>query len=154
MFGRIKKWLVDRRLKKRRSLFRYWNGKREVYGDPFSIWRQILNHPKFNAETMAFLVDEGSEPETTICVEAMCEIFGVQRWDAETQTGLTDMEIIMLLDGFDNYLSTVKKNSSLGATSSPATASESSTSTEPQTEATNSSADATSTSSEQSCAGG
>lgn len=154
MFGRIKKWLADRRLKNRRSLFRYWNGERDVYGDPFYIWRQILNHPKFNAETMAFLVDEGSEPETTICVEAMCEIFGVQRWDSDTQSGLTDMEIIMLLDSFDAYLSGVKKNSSTGATSSPPTDSESSTSTEAPKEATSSSSGANSTSSEQSCAGG
>ena len=124
-----------------------------MYADPFKVWRDILNHAKFNVETMAHLVDEGAEPETTVCVEAMCEIFGVTRWNAENTTGLTDMEILTLLDRFDRYLSDVKKNSSLGATSSVPTDSESSTSKEAQTPATNCSSDATSTSSEQSCVG-
>ncbi len=153
MILKIKKWFRDRRLKKRRSLFRYWNGEKHVYADPFKVWRAILNHPKFNVETMAHLVDDGVEPETTMCVDAMCEIFGVTRWDAQDTTGLTDMEILTLLDSFDTYLANVKKNSSLGVTSSPPTDSVSSSSQEAPKPTTNCSLDATSTSSEQSCVG-
>jgi hypothetical protein len=152
MISGIKKWFRDRRLKKRRSLFRYWNGEKHVYADPFKVWRAILNHPKFNVETMAYLVDEGAEPETTVCVEAMCEIFNVSRWNSENTTGLTDMEIIAMLDSFDLYLGSVKKNSSLGVTSSVHTELESSSSKEAPPQTTNCSLDATSTCTEPSCA--
>jgi hypothetical protein len=147
-------WWSDRKIKKRRGLFRYHDGSRWRYADPFAAWRSILNHPTFNIETMAHEIDAGGEPETTICIEAMCEVFDLKRWDKYSATGLTDWQVLAVLDQFDTYLTSVKKNSSRGQTLSEPTASESSTSRVPQEPTTNPLSDSTSVETESISEGG
>ena len=131
MFRKLRNWWSDRKIKNQRGLFRYHDGERWRYSDPFAVWRSILNHPTFNIETMAHEIDAGAEPETTICIEAMCEVFDLKRWDKYSNTGLTDWQVLAILDQFDGYLTSVKKNFNRGQTSSAPTASESSTSPVP-----------------------
>lgn len=154
MFRRLRNWWSDRRIKNQRGLFRYHDGERWRYADPFATWRSIINHSRFSIETMALEVDRGGEPETTICIEAMCEVFGVERWDKATNRGLTDWQILSLLDQFDRYLTSVKKNSSTGPTSSAPTDSDSSPVQVPPEPTTNSSSDFTSTQTERTFGGG
>ena len=71
-------------------------------------------HPKFNLETMGDLVEHGAEPETTIAAEAICEVFGVTRWDDRAKTGLIDWELIALMDQFHQHLEALKKKPSPG----------------------------------------
>ena len=148
MFNRIRRWNRRRTLIKKQAIFPYYNGEKHCSADPFAGWRALLNHPTFNLQTMAPLVENGEEPETTMCVEAVADIFNITRWDAEKEIGLTEMHVLMVLDRFDNFLGDIKKNFSPGATSSPTTDSESSTSKERQNETTNSSSPSTSTSNE------
>jgi hypothetical protein len=119
------RWLISllsrRRRLKSRNLLRYWDGRRWRYGDPFRIWRQLQGHPKCNIETMAPLAEVGQEPETTIVVEAIAEVFGVPRWNDATGEGLTDLECLDLLSGLVEWFDGLKKNYSRGLTSLPPT---------------------------------
>lgn len=132
--------LLDRR-QRRRGLFRYHDGRRWRYGDPFLIWRRLQNHEKCNLETMAPELDEGKEPESTIVLEAIAEVFGVQRWNDETCTGLIDWELVALLSQLDEFLEGLKKNINPGPISSPPMESESSISPVPPGDPMNSSSD-------------
>ena len=142
-----------RELNKNQAVFPYYDGERKRYADPFGVWRKLVNHPKFNMQEMTPLVEMGEEPETTICIEAVVEVFGIKRWNPVTHTGLTDMQVLIVLDRFDNFLGAIKKNFVYGSTSSPTTDLESSISPEPPKEATNSSSPSTSTSTEPNSAG-
>jgi len=154
VFRKLVNWWSDRKIKKQRGLFRYHDGERWRYTDPFAAWRLILNHPTFNIETMAHEIDAGAEPETTICIKAMCDVFDLKRWDNSTNTGLTDWQVLAILDQFDGYLTSVKKNSSRGRILSEPTESESSTSPVPQEPTTKPSSDSTSAETEPISEGG
>jgi hypothetical protein len=142
-------WLKTRRERRRlqdRGLFRYHDGTRVRYADPFVLWRALNNHPKMNLKTQADFVDVGQEPETTIVVTAFCDVFDVQRWDDGKRTGLMDWEVLDLINQLEGFLAPLKKNISPGQTSSPLTESESSMGSEgPPNEATNSSSGSGST---------
>lgn len=93
-----------------RALFAYWDGTRTRYADPFLLWRGILNHPKFNIETMPAFVDAGQEPETSICLAALRDVFSVEAWDDSRKCGLTTWETLNLLTSLVTYLEALKKN--------------------------------------------
>lgn len=105
----------ERRRQRERDLIRFFDGVKIRYGDPFKIWRDLLNDPEANFETMGDAIDSGAEPETSICINAICKAFGVERWDPAKKRGLTDWQLldlpVQLMDFFDG----VKKNSSLGS---------------------------------------
>jgi len=130
MFGwwsRIKTWRSSRA----RGLYRYFNGRRWLHGDPIALFRAIKHHPKLNLETMAPDIDANVEPETTIFFDAVCEVFSCTRLDPRTGRGLTDAELCGVLDGLTELMEGLKKNSSPGPISSPPADSESSQFQEP-----------------------
>lgn len=118
-------WLA-RRQDRKRSLFRYWDGRKWRRIDPARAWREIDNHETVDLATMGPLVDEGKEPATTILIEAFCEVFSVQRYDDSTGDGLTDNDILSLVLQLQDYFNGLKKNTSTGPISPERTASESS----------------------------
>lgn len=121
LFRLLLAWLPCRRRERRRLLLSYWDGEHTRRADPFRLWRQLMNHPRANLVDMAPLVDQGHEPETTIVIEALAEVFAVKRWNGEF--GLTDWEILNLLGALDEFLVALKKNTSPGPISPPPTAS-------------------------------
>lgn len=131
-----------RRFERERALFRFFDGRRWRSVDPWSTWRAIAGCETFDFKRQGFLVDQSSEPETTRCIEALCRIFAVERYDDAQRSGLTDWEIISLYLDLSAYLEALKKNTSPGPTSSPPMAPASSPATQdspaPQSEATNS----------------
>lgn len=150
MWKWLKSWKHRRSLNKR-LLFHYHDGERERLGDPFLLWRQLMNHDKLNLETMTDALDKDEEPETTIFVESVAEVFGIKHWDDTTQTGMTDWEVIDLFCQLHEFFDGLKKNTSLGLTLPEPTASESSTLTEPLPETTKPSSDSGSAPSGPSC---
>lgn len=122
LFSKIFGRLAARRQTRQRELFEYWDGSTIRRGDPFRLWRALKNHQKMNMDD-APLIDAGQEPETTIFVEAIAEVFGVQRWDGKK--GLIDWEILNLLFDLSDYNIALKKNISPMPISSPPTGSES-----------------------------
>jgi hypothetical protein len=135
MLARWKRWRQWKR--RQRGFFHYFDGTGDRWGDPFFIWRAIASHPKVNFSDITGAMDAGQEPETTDALNALCEVFGVQRWNPETQAGLSDWEIMNLLGDFSDYLDALKKNINSGPTLSPPTEPESSTLQEPQSEPEN-----------------
>ncbi len=144
----LKSWLLRRRSQADRLVYPYYDGKQVRMGDPFQLWRGMVNHSKLNMDTMLEAVDIGQEPETTIAVEAITEVFGLSRLDTYTGIGLTDGQVLDVLLDISNYFDELKKKHSRGQTLSSPTVSEFSNSQVPQSEPTSSSSDSTPASSE------
>ena len=100
-----------------RLLFRYYDGTRTRWADPLRTQRELVGHPKLNVEEMAPFVDAGKEPEVTIFCQAVCDVFGVTRWDG--RRGMTDAELMNLFNRFGGYIEALKKNTSPPPTSTP-----------------------------------
>lgn len=129
MFRRFFRWLFRIDPLKGRLLFRFHDGVQDRAVDPFVTFRRLQS--LVDVETIEPLASAGQEPEATDFAVAISKAFGVERWDEQTQSGLTDWELQGLLVAFTEYLDELKKNSSPGPTSSSPTGSESSTSQEP-----------------------
>jgi hypothetical protein len=151
IFRWYRQWRERRRLKGR-GLFQYWDGSRTRYADPSVVWRNLVNHPKMNFETMVGLAEEGREPEATIVTEALCQIFEVKRWDESALDGLTTWEIMDLIPQFEEYLAALKKNTNPSRMPLPLLAFASSSSLDSPGDPTSSTADSSPTPSESSCA--
>lgn len=118
MFGMVRR---QRRRDRDRALFHYWDGQKARRIDPLRVWRELANHDKMDLDTMPAMADEGQEPETTTVVDAFCEVFDVHRWDDASGTGLTDSDILNLINQLQGYFAALKKNTSLGVISSEPT---------------------------------
>ena len=132
-----------------KNVLPYWNGTRQVYGDPFKLYRDLMHGADFVIDDYLIAdVDAGKEPQTTKIIEHVCKVFGLTRWNAETCTGVTDLEVVGILLKVFSWTNQVKKNSSPGPTSPPSTEQESSTSPAGPSETPNASSDSGSTDSE------
>lgn len=110
--GWINTFLERRRLRAR-ALFRYHDGRRTRFADPAEVWRGLLTHPKMDFGQMMPMAERGQEPETGIVLAALCEVFRVDPWDDSKECGLTTWEILDLVRQFDEYLTRLKKTTSL-----------------------------------------
>ena len=136
MWRLLRRWRARRKIEQARLIFEYFDGQQWRYGDPFALWRALVNHETFNLTNHLPAVDRGEEPESTIAVEAITEVFGLVRWDSRGGRGLTDGQVIDILTELAVYLEELKKKRSPGLTSSFPLAGESSNATEPQAETT------------------
>ena len=123
--------------KRKRLLFRYWDGQRDRRGDPVAMFRKLVSHPTFRLDMHPRLVDEGDEESIEETIQATCDVCGVSRWSEESP-GLTQMELLELFTAFCDYVAGLKKNIVFGSIRSPATAE--STSSDSSGEITNDSA--------------
>ena len=121
----FRNWLQQWRRRRSGIYFRYFDGQRVRYGDPLQLYRAFVHHPA-NLAVLAPAVDEQKEPETSQFLQAICEIFGLWRYDPVAGRGLTDAEILGVVDQFYRYLDEVKKKLGPGLTFLPPTAGESS----------------------------
>jgi hypothetical protein len=103
-------------------------------GDPFALWRRLMNHETMNLETMGGLLDQGLEPEASQMLDGLADVFGLVRLNTVTGCGLTDWEVKRVFTDFEQYLSSLKKSIEDGSRPSPATDSGSSISQEAQAE--------------------
>lgn len=96
---------------KGRKLFRYFDGGKWQYRDPFALWRALFTDPNApDLEKALDAVRAGKEPETSNTLNWLAKQFGVARWNQEKGSGLTDGEILDLLDSFGQYLDEQKKS--------------------------------------------
>lgn len=126
MFGILKRWR-ERRLRKRRELFTYFDGDKLVSIDPWPGYRRFVFHEHFEAlgdEKLCQLAAEGVEPHCTNALTAICESFGLKRMDSDGE-GMTDAEVFQFLSDLNFYLDGLKKKQSPGVTSPSATGEES-----------------------------
>ena len=113
MFGKITSWMERRRLRGR-GLFRFFDGRRYRHVDPLRMWREVEHHSEFNLETMPEAVAVRDEKASEAFYAAMCEVFGIERFDDSTGRGMTDEEIMGLLVDLSEFLGAVKKNIDTG----------------------------------------
>ncbi len=124
MFSWFKTWRNRSRMKKMvaaGAIFPYWDGQRVRYGDPFKIWLALTQDEKVNLQRLLPEVDEVQPKAIYQALAHVCKVFDVTRWDEATQSGLTDLELLALLNNVLSWTNLVKKNSRPGLTSPPAT---------------------------------
>ena len=90
-------------------LFRYFDGHKYCFADPYRVFRQIKEHKKFDLDAMADAIDQGDHEATELAVSTICEVFGVKRFEGSNGAGLTDTEMVGLLSDLLGYLEEVKK---------------------------------------------
>lgn len=139
-------WFVRGRML-RRGFFRYWDGRRWRYADPFALWRTLAGEPALERIAEA---EAGVEPAAGQALGALAAIFQARRYgDTETRrhgegetsvvsvspclplsvSGLADWELLDLLRQFEAHLELLKKTtdpgrmplllSALGSSTSP-----------------------------------
>ena len=103
---------------KDKRLFKYWDSTQWRYIDPVTAFRKCQHHEAMDWDNKGTLIEAGSEPETTEYVQAICDIFDVEKYDESTGEGLTETELAGLLNHLTEWLLGVKKNTS-GSSTSP-----------------------------------
>ena len=119
-----------------REIFKYHDGVRDRYGDPFVIARKLKTNQHGDLAALEAMAGEMQEPETTQFVQVLREAFGIPPWNDLDGEGLTDWNVMDVFQRFGDYIEGLKKNTSPGPISSPPTDSESSVSLEPQNDVT------------------
>lgn len=99
---------------KEREIFRYHDGERDRAADPIVVFRKMAEHPEFKLEQhIAELQIEDPKIQneaSRIAVAATREIFGLNPWTEDNETGLTEMETLEVLSQFIVYVEQLKKN--------------------------------------------
>src|SRR5262245_33937881 len=95
---------------RRDVFFEYFDGQRWRKGDPFRIFRALVNDKDFDAENHKPLALAGREPEAAWFVAAVCRAFDVTQWDEATGQGLTQEELFWLYGEFAEFTSAEKKS--------------------------------------------
>ncbi len=116
---------------KERSIFKYFNGKKEVFGDPIAIHRRLLTCDNFDLAGDFKLVDALSKPIAQKSpgfakeglqafdrlVSACRKAFKLPAFDEETGEGLVEEEIIQLFAEFGLFVDEIKKKQEPSVTS-------------------------------------
>ncbi len=100
-------WLRKRLLQKSRAIYRFWNGERFVCRDPMEIYRALKSHKTFDWGVHTQVV-EWDWPVRDIVLDAIREVFGVEKFDPATGKGLLEEETLRLLWDYSYYC--LKKN--------------------------------------------
>lgn len=120
----------------RRGFFRYWDGQRWRYADPFALWRTLAGEPALERIAEA---EAGQEPAAGQVLAALAAIFaarryaqssegeGIEKPEARIQNsdsrilnsgfpsaGLADWELLDLLRQFEAHLELLKKTTDPG----------------------------------------
>ena len=118
MFGWFTSWREKRRLRDK-SLFRYFDGKRQRYGDPWALWRKLSKNPTAELATLAAGMEAGDVADAELFLRIVADVFGLHRWDDVRQWGLLDWDVRDIFDRFCDYIADVKKNFSPPPTPTP-----------------------------------
>ncbi|WP_230773893.1 hypothetical protein [Roseiconus lacunae] len=94
-------WLRDWRSRRRRLLFRYFDGQRTIAVDPLELSRMLSSDPEFLPRHLDEAIS-GDNDAIEICGRACVRTFRV--------TNLTLGEQIALLVKFDDWIEALKKN--------------------------------------------
>lgn len=140
------KWLRERRFKKKRQLYRFFDGKIERSIDPLATVFAIENDPEFVSSKHPALAGAGNKDAYDVCQRMICRVFRVQPYSSETGYGLTETERMDLFADFDQWLALQKK--STGPTLKSPVSTAASTSTTSTEETTSDTSDSSSTETE------
>ncbi len=135
MFGKLKALIWGQHYD--RAIFRYWNGTKIVGIDPMVALSLFSSDPEFVWDKhLAGLdgPDEKFQAECAIvCRNAARRVFNLQTWSEwnRTETGVTDLEAMGVLNQFIEFVDRLKKNIEPPPTSPASTVPQSSEPTSP-----------------------
>ena len=112
-------WLCNRIVNRRRKIFTYWDGCKNVSVDPLLVWRSILSHTLFDPETLGPAYDRGEEDAWKLVQKITRDVFNVPAFTILGQPGLTELELDSLFKRFQLYMEGLKKSTSQSPTSQP-----------------------------------
>lgn len=125
------RWLLDwwRNLRARnnRNLFEFFDGRRFVKRDPWPIYRALYSDKEFvigkdSSDPADMLVNALNleEPEFSKCVACGHRALGTQPFDAKTGIGLSEIEVVAVVEDFLRWCDELlKKNGGLLTSSAP-----------------------------------
>lgn len=131
----ILQWIRNWLWRRRRLIFKFWDGAKVRGIDPVEAAIGLHSHPQFLHRHLSEAAKGDSEAQKLVAATA-CDVFGVRSFNPQTQTGLTVAERIELVMSFDIYLIDLKKNTVRSRTVPSSTESMSVNSPEPTTNAT------------------
>lgn len=109
-------WLRNRLMNRRRKIFTYWDGCKNVSVDPLLVWRMILGHPQFNPEVHGPAYDRGDEDAWRVVQKCARDVFQVPVYSGMGKPGLTELELDSLFKRFMLYMDGLKKSTKTNPT--------------------------------------
>jgi hypothetical protein len=103
-------FLWRRFTRRKRNLFSYWDGSRMRSDDPLAIQMRIETHPTCRWDVHPIAAERGDVEAYKITLNAIADVFRVQIFDPDKQTGLTHDELMRLLGQYADYIDSLKKN--------------------------------------------
>ena len=87
--------------------------------DPWRALREIHDDKHFNFDNVRDALEEDGEDRRKL-LDAVCNAFGVRRFDEPSGEGLTESELLALFDDLIGYMVALKKNGPTYSTSAEA----------------------------------
>jgi hypothetical protein len=109
-----RRWVIERR----RLIFRFWDGLQLRRVDPIVVARGLAAHPEFSESTHLPLCDAGDIDAIATTAGAVRDVFGVPPF---ADGGLAELECLAVLNDFQHWLFSLKKNTNTLPTSPPDT---------------------------------
>jgi hypothetical protein len=107
--------------RRKRLLFRYYDGEKWVAADPLRIYRKITKEAD-HLVALATAFDQQRDPEASEFIDLVAEIFGLVRYNPVTGAGLTDSEVAGVFQQFDAFVVEIRDRFFPGSTSQPVSA--------------------------------
>lgn len=85
-------------------LFSFWDGERIRSVDGERLWRAIANHPILTDPLFQVEAAKDQPEKVDQYLDAVAEVFGVQRYDPSSGKGLTDGELANTIVAFSEWL--------------------------------------------------
>lgn len=96
-------WFYRRRLR-RALLFPFWDGRRWRRADGQRLWRRYRAKQELADPLLLKKLQEDDPEASEQYLAALAEVFEVQRYDPQTEQGLTDGELLDLAVRFAQWI--------------------------------------------------
>ncbi|GAB4134107.1 MAG: hypothetical protein Kow0040_17370 [Thermogutta sp.] len=113
----FRRWYY-RRLRKA-SMFRFWDGRRIRSADGLALWKRFLKDPTLTDPMILERTQQSDIEAVERFLDAAARLLGVSRYDPQTETGLTDLELSSIFSEFVDWVTQKKTLLGRWRTSSP-----------------------------------
>lgn len=107
-----------RRWADRRGLYIYHDGRRTRRADWLRLWRRFCAVEMFADEEVMAAVDQQRDPQCEAYLQEVARLFCVDRYDERTGRGMTDQQLLALVEDFAAFILQKKSEGEAWRTSS------------------------------------
>lgn len=107
-----------RRRAERRGLFVYHDGRRIRRADWMRLWRRFCAVEMFADEEVMAAVDQQRDPQCEAYLQEVARLFDVERYDGRRGRGMTDQQLLALVEDFAAFILQKKSEGEAWLTSS------------------------------------